>query len=414
MGIRPRPLALALALIGAVVLAAGASGAAAPYHAVRLPGSASGRKLVAYGSSQVLVLDSGFSTEPGSITRVGLDGNVDRSFGDDGTVKIYAQDAVVTADGKILVATSTHPEGGAGNLSEARVTCLLPNGRPDRSFGVDGNADVRFGDHYDYGQAIALATNGDILLAGLRYGQSEVADLSIARLKADGTLDRSFGQAGVKTFGIGGEIEVMGIAATPSGGVLVEDGLPGEAVVLKLKPDGSYDHRFGDGGYGPIRGKPMPGGEGNLLHLNRGFTVLSDRTLLVAAYGPRAPRVTVKGRRERPVAVAVRADGRIDRGYGVDGWLLLPPGASSSARGLAPLPNGGVAVGTNFHHGATTGEGFGAVVFDRRGHLDRRFASGGSCRAAPAGQETNDVTVVGRRPVALSGGFGGPWLLACE
>jgi uncharacterized delta-60 repeat protein len=403
LGFAATVLAVALLLAAAV-----ATGARAPSHPVKIEAPSGGGAIVAYGRSQVLLLNGGFGESSGSITRLNLDGSVDRSFGDEGTVAIYAQDAVVTADGKILVATSSRPEGGLGIRSEARVTCLLPDGRPDRSFGDGGNADIRFGRHADYGEVLALAANGDILLGGLRVDSADsygsIADLAVARLKPDGTADRSFGRAGVRAIRVGGEIEAMGIGPTPSEGVVLEGGTPGEAFLAKLDRDGSIDRHFGERGYAPIENK---GGRPESLFLTPGLITLPGGKLLVGANGP--GRSGSKG-----VVVRLRADGRVDHSYGDGGWAYLPAGAHSSVRGMALLPGGTLALGTIFHGGSSTGNDFGAVVFGHDGHLDRRFAARGSCRAPLAGdQETVDLAAVGGRPVALSSRFDGPWLLAC-
>lgn len=233
-----------------------ATGAGAGVVQVAAPSSV--EHVVAYGRSQLLLIRPRPYPLPG-ITRINLNGSVDRSFGAEGTVEIAAEDATVTQDGKILLATSSLPPNVHGS-SDARVTRLLPDGRPDSSFGAGGSADVDFGGRYDTAQSLALTANGGILLAGSRQGGSvgrgeSQSSPALARLRRDGSVDRSFGRKGVRVVAGGGEIAALDVAPTPDGGVMVEIGNEIEAALLKLTGDGSVDTDFGKHGWFELRAR---------------------------------------------------------------------------------------------------------------------------------------------------------------
>jgi uncharacterized delta-60 repeat protein len=407
-GIRLVSAAAAMTLF-AVATAAGSGQAVKPVWTAA-PVESEGGHLVAYGRSQLLVVQPSFTEDGGGVSRVNLDGTLDRSFGEDGRVQIASEDAAVTAGGKILVATTSHPRGGYGQKTKARVTRLLPDGLPDPAFGIDGHADVHFGRRYDYGEAVATAANGDILLAGImveyasNYGDED--RLAVARLKRDGSLDRSFGKRGIDLLPYWGEIGALDVTPTPSGGMLVEGGNELEATFLKLKRDGSIDRGFGHGGYREIRGRPVRNGHNEELMLVPGVDVLPSGKLLLAATGTNRAFVS------HVVAVRLRPDGRVDRSYGRNGWVVAKgPG---SAAGSTLLPGGDLAVATSFEGKAAQGLPFGAIAFAPDGHIDKRFGQDGRCRARLGRRHAAaDVAIAGRHVVV--GGEGGPgsWLLNC-
>ena len=385
---------------------------------VRVPSYDIEEQVVAYGRSQLLLLQPVGSHDPG-ITRVNLDGSIDRSFGNRGTVEILCEDAVVTKGGRILVGTSSHPIGSRVR-SDARVTRLLPDGRRDPSFGVRGNTDVDFGGRYDTGQRVSLAVDGKILLAGFRQtfavtrGES-AADPAVARLRPDGSLDPSFGKDGVKVVADGGEIEILDAAATPDGGVVVEVGSDIEAALWKLTDDGKVDLDFGRRGWLQLRGRRQKYGYHEELFVAPQLAVLPGGKLLLAASGSpnRGPH-----RWERVVAVRLRPDGRIDRSFGKNGWAETRKGRDTvSVEGLTLLPGGVLAVATTFIKPVNELHEFGAVAFDPDGHLERRFGEQGRCRFGFAAEGVGGATGVadlGRRAVVIGSGDSHLWLLACR
>jgi uncharacterized delta-60 repeat protein len=380
---------------------------------VRVKQAVESDSVVGYGSSQVLLYENYFPSNPAEIIRVNLDGSVDRSFGDDGTVHMYAEDIAVDSRGRILVATSSG--GEAAKNSDARLTRLLPDGHRDRSFGVGGNADVHFGRRYDDAQAVAVAPDGDILLAGTaliyasRYG-SEVT-FAVARLKPDGELDGSFGRNGIAKLPSGGEAEVFSVVPTPAGGVIVEGGAESEAAIWKLKRNGSLDRHFGDHGILEMPFESKVRGRGEYHLFAPGVVVAPSGKLLLAASG------SVLHRGEKVVAVRLRPDGHLDRSYGSGGWASAA-GVSGwmEAEGLTLLPGGVLAIGTTFGRHGTEHTEFGAVAFDSDGKLDRGFGSRGVCRArAAGGRRADGVAKVGSRAVALGHQYvGEKWLLGCS
>jgi uncharacterized delta-60 repeat protein len=249
-----RLLCLVMALSVASSAAAGAAGTKGSARAVRLPTTGrleEGVSVVADGPSCLLFVEEGEEEEPASLVRVNLDGSLDPTFGTGGRVAIEADGVAVQPDGKILVAAASAPE--ESGRSDARVVRLLPDGRPDPSFGTEGHVDVHFGRRSDEGEAVAVEPDGDILLAGTEldsaseYGEEDT--FAMARLTPSGGLVGSFGNGGVSILPYSGEVSIFDLAATRSGGIAVAGGNDIEGVILGLKANGKLDRHFGHRGY---------------------------------------------------------------------------------------------------------------------------------------------------------------------
>lgn len=411
-----RLLFIVASLTGALLSSAAGLGAGPPVGVVQVeaPSEVEGRT-VAYGFSQLLLIRPASSDSSG-VTRINLDGSVDRSFGDEGTVGIPADDAVVTPGGKILVSTSSRAAGGRGD-SDARVTRLLPDGQPDPSFGVAGSADVDFGSRYDAGESVALVANGKILVAGQRQthsvGRGEIySSPAVARLGPDGSLDRSFGKKGVRLLAGGGENATLDVASTPDGGVVVEVGNEIEVALWKLTRDGSVDTDFGKRGLLEMQGRREKDGYHEELFVASQIAVLPHGKLLLAATGfpNRGPDDWV-----RVVAVRLHPDGRVDRSYGHDGWAATSKGRRHAfAEGLALLPGGVLVIATTFDSPPYERRRFGAIAFGPDGRLERRFGKRGRCGARLAGEhEALGIVTAGRRAAVVGYGGGHQWLLNC-
>lgn len=114
-----------------------------------------------------------------------------------------------TAGGGFLVAGQASSGGSLYSLALAR---LFPAGL-DPSFGIEGRLT------YGLGQSqvldIAQDAQGRLLVAFLGPNASSGVDAYVLRLRADGSIDDSFGNNGVTSFGFDLIDEWMGIASSP-------------------------------------------------------------------------------------------------------------------------------------------------------------------------------------------------------
>ena len=148
-------------------------------------------------------------------------GQLDPSFGGDGIVTVpdvaVFSDVAVQADGKVVAV------GEGANLWR-----FLPDGTPNPAFGAGGKADITLGAGASVGR-LQLLDDGRMLVGGS----------VLARVTADGRLDRTFGGGdGIVPVGAGG------IAVQPDGRIVTADGV----AVYRFTPDGMPDPTFGNGG----------------------------------------------------------------------------------------------------------------------------------------------------------------------
>ncbi|MCZ7677436.1 MAG: hypothetical protein M5U28_01125 [Sandaracinaceae bacterium] len=149
----------------------------------------------------------------------------------------------VQPDGRVVVSGSV-------------LVRLEADGALDETFGTAGLATGGEG-----AQAIAVASDGRIVLARRTARPGEAAELVVERRSADGALDPSFGGGGRTTVPLGrvgpavaGVVEPIGLSLEDDGSILVatasgdDEGLREHATLVRLASDGTPDATFGPGG----------------------------------------------------------------------------------------------------------------------------------------------------------------------
>ena len=168
---------------GAVVARLRATGALDPDFdgdgRVTLPGGGSASAVLVQPDRNIVVAGNAMGSGVMTVTRLTPTGALDPTFGAGGTASIdfgsladLAAGAALQPNGKIVVAGYTQAS------EDVAVARLNPNGSPDATFGVAGKATVEFG-VATFGQAVALQSNGRIVVAGQKTGGD---DFAVARL----------------------------------------------------------------------------------------------------------------------------------------------------------------------------------------------------------------------------------------
>jgi uncharacterized delta-60 repeat protein len=305
----------------------------------------------------------------------GAGGRVDNPFRSDRAV-------AVLPDGRIITA-------GGGGGSDLRLSLYRPDGSLDPSFGNGGNlaTSVTAGD--DRAAAIAVQRDGKFLVAGASAEDGD-ADWFVARFNPNGTLDATFGQAGVAVFDAGGspEAEAADVALYPDGRIAVAGTAGGDGLnfgAALLAPDGSVVQSFG-GSAGVVTT--------NLRNLDRARAVAiqGDGKIVVAG-------VSDQGGSDSSVGlVRYNLDGTIDRSFGnagiVSGRRFF--GYDEEAFDLAIQRDGKLVVGGRFTYTGNPDE-LAVLRYLPGGSIDTTFAEGGRWR------ESNDRGVI-RRITLTPGG----------
>ena len=131
-------------------------------------------------------------------------------------------------------------------------TASAADGDLDTTFGTGGIATTHLGSLYDYGESVALQSDGKIVTAGYFYNGTDY-DFALVRYNNDGTLDTSFSGDGIVTTDIGNLGDFATSIAIQSDGKIIVAGNSLTSgnykfALVRYNTDGTLDTSFsGDG-----------------------------------------------------------------------------------------------------------------------------------------------------------------------
>jgi uncharacterized delta-60 repeat protein len=185
------------------------------------------------------------------IARFNSNGTLDTSFGSSGRIiePIGSSDdegysLAIQPDGKILLGGYCY-NGSDYDFCIARFNS---NGTLDTTFGFSGKVIQPIGSFGDYGQSLAIQSNGKILLGGYcKIGSND--DFCIARFNSDGTLDTTFGFSGKVIQPIGSSNDFgRSLVIQPDGKILLGGYCAGDFCIARFDSNGTLDTSFGSSG----------------------------------------------------------------------------------------------------------------------------------------------------------------------
>lgn len=277
------------------------------------------------------ILSMGASNAGTLIIRYNANGSLDTSFGTNGIVTvpiIPIHNTIcmsVQQDDKILVGGEEFP-GTTGFF----IFRLNSDGTTDTTFGA-GTGMVSY---LPSAQAnrIAFQSNGKIIVVGNEF---TTLGIFVARLNIDGTLDATFGGTGIVIINIG-VVDDLGISLIiqPNGKIVVvgstdtvSDEFP---IVLRLNTDGTLDNSFGTAGILTItqfNGGPL---DGQFLSVG----LQTDGKIVAVGTGTTDGFTTVDF-----LVARINTDGTLDNTYGIGGLVLTNLGGSISTTARSVVIN---------------------------------------------------------------------------
>jgi uncharacterized delta-60 repeat protein len=276
-----------------------------------------------------------------AVARYNSDGTLDPTFDGDGLALVdfgneaSARAVALQPDGKVVLAGwATQPVGGGCCVSDFALARLTTAGAPDTSFDGDGRVVTDFlpgtDNGHDAAQAVLVQADGRIVAAGSGVAGGTSVDFAVARYLPDGSLDPTFSNDGLVTTDFVGYFDEIRDLAVDTGGRIVTGGqsceFPGNADevcdfgLVRYTSDGSLDRRFGR--QGRVR-TDLGGDVGEGI---RGVVVQADGRI-VAAGDTSGPGGSDLG------LTRYRADGRLDRSFGVNGVVITPVSPSTDEVG---------------------------------------------------------------------------------
>lgn len=324
-----------------------------------------------------------------TVSRVTQGGQSDGSFGSSGTATGRSgtgRAVAVQSDGKIV---------GAGTGTGMVIERFNSDGTADGSFGGGSGAVALLGGSGGAANAVAIQSDGKIVVAGSVLGGDGTPRVAVARLNSGGSLDQSFGSGGITIIDLSSYSQVYGIVVAPGGKiVIVGSQRPGFQVtngfIARLTATGSLDPSFGSS-----RNSNFPcsggvcfyyhpyGGAGAALNA---VTLQTDGKIVAAGFDVRSENAAGEPAcaNDCPHAIVVRYDsnGALDTGFGVKGVAALPSGANTrtgDATGAFAVAIGGggdiVAAGDYQNQIASD---VALWAFTPSGVPETRFGSGGT------------------------------------
>lgn len=319
-------------------------------------------KIVAAGQTY------GFPNTSGMIVRYNTDGTLDSTFDGDGIATLPSArltDVVIQNDGKIVV-VGWGASGGAqeGNYMLARFTT---SGALDTTFDTDGVVITDLGGS-DFASAIALASDGKLVVAGLK----DFSVWAIVRYTTTGALDTTFDVDGIAITSSINAFQPPDVAVYTDGRVVVV----GSPDVIRYQSNGAIDLTFG-------------GGDGRVPVFGRAVAIEGGGKIVVGG-GNNDP-----GGRFDFAVTRLQIDGTLDTSFGTGGTVQtdfgyappVSPGNESyttdTLRDIVLQPNGKiVAVGnvaSNQYSGSEPTH-TAVVRYTANGVLDTTFNGNGIVR----------------------------------
>lgn len=256
-------------------------------------------------------------------------GALDESFGDSGVAILdfqqrldFAHAVAVQSDGMVLVAGNAGRLEGVQSKTELAVVRFTTDGELDGGFGEGGIVTLNLGeDVHSQANAIAVQDDGKIVVVGETFPANQ---LLVLRFNADGTVDETFN----------GGLVATELSSAAHDVVLQEDGkivLVGDAqgplgfqfFLLRLNEDGSFDENFGEQGI-QVTDTLRPDGSAAAVALQ------DDGKIIVTGYG----EFTDPARTEM-ITARYDSTGDLDVGYGDNGLVITSITTTSKAADLA-------------------------------------------------------------------------------
>lgn len=326
-------------------------------------------KIVAAGSARGNTNRDNFA-----LARYNMDGSLDNSFDGDGKMLTnigsshdLSNAIAVQSDGKIILAGLSNPvdpDGAAASKNESSLVRYLPDGTLDNSFDGDGKVVTAMSPESDYITCIALQSDGKIVAAGTAKNYNY--DFAIARYNTDGSLDNSFDGDG-KVF--------TPITTSPIGGFLNCMAIQpdGKIVVAgrSLLPYEIVIARYNTNGsldnsfdMDGIRTLNIGGGGVNAI------AIQSDGKIVVAGYTYNASNADI-------ALARFNTDGSLDNSFDNDGIVTTAIGSGDDVANVMAIQSNGKIVVAGYTDDGGGSKDFAIVRYNTDGSLDNSFEGDG-------------------------------------
>jgi uncharacterized delta-60 repeat protein len=349
-----------------------------------------GQSVVLQSDGKIVV--AGFAVNPDAtfdfaLVRYNSDGSLDSSFGTGGKVTTdfstvdYGRSVALQSDGKIVVAGFTNNDFGLVRYNS--------DGSLDTSFGTGGKVTTDFNGDYDDGYSVTVQSDGKIVVAGRARGSNNINDdIALVRYNSNGSLDTSFGTGGKVTTDFNGSTDFGQSVALQSDGKIVVAGeafTPGvygsDFALARYNSDGSLDTSFGTGGKVTT---DFDGNSGN----GQSVTVQSDGKIVVAGYFSTSSYILDFA------LARYNSDGSLDTSFGTGGKVTTDFNGGYDIGFSVTVQSDGKIVVAGYATNSSGNKDFGLVRYNSDGSLDTSFGTSGKVTTDFNGNSDSGYSVV--------------------
>ncbi len=320
----------------------------------------------------------------GSVVRLDANGNFDNTFGVKGqaTIDFGVNETSLFGletqpDGKILITGLTI--NATTSAVSAFIARLDTKGKLDATFGTKGIALISEKGQLTAGIALAVQTDGKIVVAGATGSiANQNVDGAAFRVGADGKLDKTFGTNGffkMLDTGVDFPVEyILDLSLTSNDAILIggyaydDTETISAGLLVKLTKDGKLDATFADNGSKYVTGLDPTA---DLVYYG-GVKVLKDGKLLL--------QVTLDDNLTTETQLTrLLANGKEDTTFGTNGTVITTYNSNdfNTATDLKVLPNGQIITTVEATNGTTDAFYNYVSRFNSDGKLDKKFGIDG-------------------------------------
>ncbi len=332
-----------------------------------------------------------------AVVRYKTDGSLDPTFGTGGKVVTpigsgadYANAVAIQSDGRIVVAGATHN----GSNYDFALVRYNTSGSLDTAFGTGGKIVTPIGSGNDLAEAVAIQSNGEIVAAG--YTSTGAANaFALARYGSDGSLDTTFGIGGKAVTPIGSFDDEANAIAIQSNGEIVAagytyNGSDNDFALARYHTDGSLDATFGAGGI-----VTTSIGSGN--DVANAVAIESDGKIVAAG-------LTNNGSNYDFALARYSAGGSLDATFGTSGIVTTPIGSNGDVAKAVAIQDNSKIVAAGYTYNGSNYD-FALARYNAGGSLDTTFGTGGivTTSIGSGDDEVNAIAIDGNGEIVAAG-----------
>ena len=314
-----------------------------------------------YGSSVAMQDDGkivvvGFASDDSALARYNSDGGLDLTFGDGGKVTTdvgWARSVAIQDDDKIVVVG-------------AALVRYNTDGTLDTTFGIGGK--VMTGG----GRCVTIQDDGKIVVAG-----STSDDFALARYNSDGVLDSTFGIGGKVTTDFDGDTDYGHSVSIQDDGKIVVAGQTMTSsgynfALARYKANGDLDQTFGD------EGKTITDFSGD-RDMGYSVAIQDDGKIVVAGQTANFDSGMIEGDSQFALA-RYNTNGMLDATFGIDGMVTTDFSKKyNKSLSVVIQDNGKIVVAgySGTYSYWILGSNFALARYEANGDLDTTFGTDG-------------------------------------